>query len=78
MLRQLRQIRRLVPPAALLVVTCSVSAGLSNDVLLGLAADLLRRLPSVLSLDRIARPDSTQQNSFVELSRVGRCDQGVI
>jgi len=26
------------------------------------------------SLDHIARRDSTQQNCFVELSRVGRCD----
>jgi len=25
----------------------------------------------------IARRDSTRQNSFVELSRVGRCDQGL-
>jgi len=29
-----------------------------------------------LSRDHIARRDSTQQNSFVELSRVGRYDQG--
>jgi len=27
-----------------------------------------------LSLDHIARRDSTQQNCFVELNRVGRCD----
>jgi len=30
--------------------------------------------PVVLSLDHIARRDSTQQNCFVELNRVGRCD----
>jgi len=29
-----------------------------------------------LSLDHIARRDSTQQNCFVKLSCVGRCDQG--
>jgi len=34
---------------------------------------LLRRV-IVLSLDHIARRDSTQHNCFVELSRVGRCD----
>jgi len=30
----------------------------------------------VQNLDHIARRDSTQQNCFAELNRVGRCDRG--